>query len=98
MLVNDRDCLIAIKTQYREMNVPYAEETPRKAVSLLAEEVSIEGDGFYRVIRKSSGVSGCVVTPLIGTPPLLLALCTAPWSFAEFLLEILSSPCNSVPW
>jgi hypothetical protein len=73
MLVNDRDCLIVIKTRYREMGIPYAEETIREAVSLLKEEAAIEGDGSCRAIRKSGGVTGCVVTPLtIGTAPLLL--------------------------
>jgi hypothetical protein len=75
MLVNGRDCLIVIKTRYREMGVPYAEETIREAVSLLTEEAAIEGDGSCRAIRKSAGVTGCVVTPLtIGTAPLLLYL------------------------
>jgi hypothetical protein len=75
MLVNGSDCLIVIKTQYREMGVPYAEETIREAVSLLKEEAAIEGDGSCRAIKKSSGVTGCVVTPLtIGTAPLLLSL------------------------
>jgi hypothetical protein len=92
MLVNGCDCLIVIKTQYREMvqfgeaelpsrnathfcGIPYAEETIREAVSLLTEEAAIEGDGCCRAIRKSNGVTGCVVTPLtIGTVPLLLYL------------------------
>jgi hypothetical protein len=75
MIVQGRDCVIVIKTQYREMGIPYAEETIREAVSLLQEEASIEGDGFCRAIRKSGGVTGCVVTPLtIGTAPLLLYL------------------------
>jgi hypothetical protein len=75
MLVNGCDCLIVIKTQYREMGIPYAEETIREAVSLLREEAAIEGDGCCRGIRKSGGVTGCVVTPLtIGTAPLLLSL------------------------
>jgi hypothetical protein len=75
MLVNGCDCLIMIKTSYREMGVPYAVETLREAVSLLKEEAAIEGDGSCRAIRKSSGVTGCVVTPLtIGTAPLLLSL------------------------
>jgi hypothetical protein len=57
------------------MGVPYAEETIREAVSLLTEEAAIEGDGSCRAIRKSNGVTGCVVTPLtIGTAPLLLYL------------------------
>jgi hypothetical protein len=75
MLVNGCDCLIVIKTQYREMGVPYAEETIREAVSLLKKEAAIEGDGLCRAIRKSGGITGCVVTPLtIGTAPLLLYL------------------------
>ena len=75
MTVQGRDCLIVIKTQYRETGIPYAEETIREAVSLLKEEAAIEGDGFCRAIRKSGGVTGCVVTPLtIGTAPLLLYL------------------------
>jgi hypothetical protein len=57
------------------MGVPYAEETIREAVSILKEEAAIEGDGSCRAIRKSGGVTGCVVTPLtIGTAPLLLCL------------------------
>jgi hypothetical protein len=75
MTVQGRDCSIVIKTQYRETGVPYAVETLRKAVSLLREEASIEGDGCCRAIRKNGGVTGCVVTPLtIGTAPLLLYL------------------------
>jgi hypothetical protein len=75
MMVNGRDCLIVIKTEYREMGIPYAEETIREAVSLLTEEAAIEGDGCCRGIRKSGGIIGCVVTPLtIGTAPLLLYL------------------------
>jgi hypothetical protein len=75
MTVQGRDCSIVIKTQYRETGLPYSEETIREAVSLLTEEASIEGDGSCRAIKKSSGVTGCVVTPLtIGTAPLLLYL------------------------
>jgi hypothetical protein len=75
MLVNGCDCLIVIKTHYREVGVPYADETIREANSLLKEEAAIEGDGSCRAIRKSGGVTGCVVTPLtIGTAPLLLYL------------------------
>jgi hypothetical protein len=75
MTVQGRDCLIVVKTQYREVGIPYAEETIREAVSLLKEEAAIEGDGSCRAIRKSNGVTGCVVTPLtIGTAPLLLYL------------------------
>jgi hypothetical protein len=75
MLVNGCNCSIVIKTASRETGVPYAEETIREAVSLLTEEAAIEGDGSCRAIRKSGGVTGCVVTPLtIGTAPLLLYL------------------------
>ena len=75
MVINGCDCSIVIKTAYREMGVPYSEETIREAVSFLKEEAPIEGDGSCRAIRKSSGVTGCVVTPLtIGTAPLLLYL------------------------
>jgi hypothetical protein len=67
--------LIVIKTTYQEVGIPYAEETIREAVSLLKEEAAIERDGLCRAIRKSRGVTGCVVTPLtIGTAPLLLYL------------------------
>ena len=75
MTVQGRGCFIVIKTQYRETGIPYAEETIREAISLLTEEAPIEGDGSCRTIRKSVGVTGCVVTPLtIGTAPLLLYL------------------------
>jgi hypothetical protein len=73
--VMGRDCCLVIKTKYREVGIPYSEETIREAVSLLTEEAAIEGDGRCRAIRKSGGVTGCVVTPLtIGTVPLLLYL------------------------
>jgi hypothetical protein len=77
MTIQGRDCSIVIKTAYQEIGVPYAEETIREAVSLLTEEAAIEGDGSCGAIpiRKSCGVTGCVVTPLtIGTAPLLLYL------------------------
>jgi hypothetical protein len=57
------------------MDVPYSEETIREAVSLLQEEAAIEGDGVCRGIRRSCGVTGCVVTPLtLETAPLLFYL------------------------
>jgi hypothetical protein len=57
------------------MGLPYSEETIREAVSLLQEQAAIEGDGICRAIRKVTGVTGCVVTPLtIETAPLLLVL------------------------
>ena len=75
MLVSGCDCSIAIKTFHLEKDIPYSDETLREAVSILQEEASIEGDGVCRGIRKSGGVTGCIVTPLtIGTAPLLLYL------------------------
>ncbi|MDR2476824.1 MAG: hypothetical protein LBD18_03450, partial [Treponema sp.] len=75
MPVNGCDCSIVIKTAYREFALPYSAETIREAYSLLQEEAAIEGNGVCRTIRKKSGVTGCVVTPLsIGTAPLLLYL------------------------
>jgi hypothetical protein len=75
MLVNGSDCSIVIKTAHRETDIPYSDETLREAVSFLQEEASIEGDGVCRGIRKASGVTGCIVSPLtIGTAPLLLYL------------------------
>ena len=75
MNVQGYDCSIVIKTDYREIDVPYSYETIREAVSLLQEEAAIEGDGVCKGIKKASGVRGCVVTPLtIGTAPLLLYL------------------------
>ena len=64
MKVQGCDCSIVIKTAHRELDVPYSEETIREAVSLLQEEVSIEGNGVSKAIRKRGGVTGCVVTPL----------------------------------
>jgi hypothetical protein len=74
-MVNGCDCRVVIKTACGETGIPYSEETIREAVSLLQEEAAIEGDGVCRILRKSCGVTGCVVTPLdIGTAPLLLYL------------------------
>ncbi|GHV93420.1 hypothetical protein AGMMS50268_39230 [Spirochaetia bacterium] len=73
--VNGRDCCITLKTQYREMGLPYAEETIREAVSVLKEEAAIEGAGACGAIRRSQGVTGCVVTPLsLETAPFLFVL------------------------
>jgi len=75
MFVQGADCSIVIKTEHREIDVPYSDETLREAVSVLQEEASIEGDGVYRGLRKICGVTGCVVTPLtIRTVPLLMYL------------------------
>jgi hypothetical protein len=96
MLVNGRDCSIVIKTAFGEMErfggaevpVPYSEETLREAVSLLIEEAAIEGDGRCRAIKKSGGVTGCVVTPLtIGTAPLLLYLAMGSVGLPLFVSE-----------
>jgi hypothetical protein len=46
MTVQGRDCSIVIKTRYREMGIPCAEETIREAVSILTEEATIEGERF----------------------------------------------------
>jgi hypothetical protein len=75
MNVKGRDCCITLKTQYREMGLPYAEETIREAVSILRDEAAVEGDGGWGAIRRITGVTGCVVTPLnIETAPLLFVL------------------------
>jgi hypothetical protein len=88
MLVNGRDCSIVVKTAYREFGVLYSEETLREAVSILAEEAPIEGDGMCRAIRKNSGVTGCVITPLtIGTAPLLLHLAFGAAGLPVFVSE-----------
>ena len=88
MKVQGCDCSIVIKTAYREMDVPYSEETLREAVSLLQEEASIEGDGICRAIRKRGGVTGCVVTPLtIGTAPLLFYLAMGSAGLPVFVSE-----------
>ena len=75
MKIQGCDCSIVVKTSHREMDVPYSDETIREAVSLLEEEAAIEGGGSRKAVRKSSGVTGCIITPLtIGTAPLLLYL------------------------
>src|SRR5215469_2078820 len=75
MNVQGCDCSIVVKTTHRETDIPYSDETLREAVSILQEEAAIEGDGVCKGIRRSGGVTGCVVTPLtIGTAPLLLYL------------------------
>jgi hypothetical protein len=88
MPVNGRDCSIVVKTRYRETGLPYTEETIREAVSLLTEEAAIEGDGSCRGIRKSAGVTGCVVTPLtIETAPLLFHLAMSSAGLPLFVSE-----------
>jgi hypothetical protein len=75
MIVHGADCRLTILNADREIALPYSEETIREAVYVLAEEAGIEGDGNRRAIRRSAGVTGCVITPLtIGTAPLLWAL------------------------
>jgi hypothetical protein len=57
------------------MGLPYAGETIREAASVLKEKAAIEGAGVCGGIRKSRGVTGCVVTPLsIETAPFLFVL------------------------
>ena len=96
--VNGCDCSIVIvqsgeaglhrRNAAHFCTIPYCEETIREAVSLLTEEAAIEGDGLCRAIRKSGGVTGCVVTPLtIGTAPLLLALALGEAGGLEFVSE-----------
>ena len=88
MLVNGCDCSIVVKTQRREMDIPYSDETLREAVSFLQEEAPIEGDGARRGILKNGGVTGCVVTPLtIGTAPLLLYLAMGAAGSPAFVSE-----------
>lgn len=88
MFVNGRDCSIVVKTAYREFDVPYCDETLREAVSLLVEEAAIEGNGVRGAVRKSSGVTGCVVTPLtIATAPCLLYLAFGFAGNLEFVSE-----------
>ena len=88
MKVQGCDCSIVIKTIHKETDIPYSEETIREAVSLLQEEAAIEGDGICRAIRKRSGVTGCIVTPLtIGTAPLLLYLAMGSAGLPVFVSE-----------
>ena len=63
MKIQGCDCSIVIETIHRETDMPYSEETIREAVSMLQEEASIEGDGIKKAIRKSSGVTRCIITP-----------------------------------
>jgi len=75
MLVNGCDCSIVIKTEHREIDVPYSDETLREDIKILEEMAAIEGDGVCRGLRKVCGVTGCFVTPLtINTVPVLLFL------------------------
>jgi hypothetical protein len=88
MNVQGKDCRIFLRRDGTVTGLPCAEETIREAVSLLTEQVAIEGDGLCRAIRKSSGVTGCVVTPLtIETAPLLFALALGEAGTAEFVSE-----------
>jgi len=88
MKIQGCDCSIVIKTTYREIDLPYSEETIRDAYSLLQEEAAIEGDGSCKVIRKKCGVTGCIVTPLtIGTAPLLLYLAFGTAGLPVFVSE-----------
>jgi hypothetical protein len=87
-MIQGCDCSIVIKTAFREFAAPYTEETLREAFSLLQEEAAIEGDGVCRALRKSAGVTGCVVTPLtIETAPLLLYLAFGSAGLPVFVSE-----------
>jgi hypothetical protein len=88
MKIQGCDCSIVIKTSRLEKDIPYSEETLREAASILQEEASIEGDGVCRGLRKNTGVTGCVVTPLtIGTAPLLFCLAMGSAGNAVFVSE-----------
>ena len=88
MLVNGRDCFITIKTTALERGIPYIEETVREAFSILREQAPVEGKGYCGGIRKSGGVTGCVVTPIsIGTAPLLLYLAMGSAGMPLFVSE-----------
>jgi hypothetical protein len=88
MMVRGGDCLLVIKTYNRETALPYSEETIREAVCLLTEQAAIEGDGQKKAIRKSAGVTGCVVTPLtMENAPLLFALALGEAGPPEFVSE-----------
>jgi hypothetical protein len=77
-----------MRTDYREMGIPYSEETIREAAAILREEASIEGDGVCGGIRKSGGATGCVVAPLaLETAPLLLALAMGGSGTPEYVSE-----------
>ncbi|MFP3041629.1 hypothetical protein LQZ19_07365 [Treponema primitia] len=88
MNAQGRDCCITLKTQYRELGLPYIEETIREAVSILKEEAAIEETGVCGAIRRSRGVTGCVVTPLsIETAPLLFVLALGRSGLPAFVSE-----------
>ena len=88
MFINGCDCSLVIKTEHQEMSIPYSDETIREAVTILREEATIEGKGVYRGLRKISGVTGCVVTPLtIETAPLLLCLAMGTSSIPVYVSE-----------
>jgi hypothetical protein len=88
MNVQGCDCSIVIKTAYKEFGIPYSEETIREAISLLQEEASIEGNGICKAIKRTNGVTGCIITPLtIGTAPLLLCLAMGSVGLPMFVSE-----------
>jgi hypothetical protein len=87
-MVQGCDCSITIKTAYREMGIPYSDETIREAVSIMQEEAAIEGDSVCRGLPTSNGVTGCVVTPLtIGSVPFLLHLAMGSTGSPVFVSE-----------
>jgi hypothetical protein len=99
MKINGSDCSIIIKTEYRAIDVPYSEETIREAFSLLEEKPSIEGEGNCKAIRKSNGVTGCIITPLtIETAPLLLylAMGSGRLGLSVLCISIYYALCNTI--
>jgi len=88
MNVQGRDCTLAIKTAHRETDIPYSEETIRKAISLLEENPTIEGTGTTKALLGSSGTTGCIVTPItIGTAPLLLFLAMGELARSDYVTQ-----------
>src|SRR5215469_7731396 len=97
MNVKGCDCSIFIKTAYREMGIPYSNETIREAISILKEEAAIEGDGVCRGLQQSNGVTGCIVTPLtISTAPFLLHLAMGSSGAPVFVTETRNLYRNSL--
>jgi hypothetical protein len=74
-LVHGSDCSIILRTSQHEIDVPYSEESIREDILVLQEEAALDGDGISKGLKKSNGVTGCVVTPLtLHTVPTLLSV------------------------
>ena len=88
MKVSGCDCSIVIKTGQKEFDIPYSDETIREDFILLQEEAAIGGDGVCRGMRRSNGVTGCMVTPLtIGVVPLMLHIAMGSAGVPVFVSE-----------